>query len=418
MDIIKIPYGDSSLELVVRENMKIINPSKETEMPSYDDSKERIKKAIESPLQSKTLKELCQDKKDCIIVVDDQTRDTPTKLMIDILVDIIEEYIQDITIMFATGTHRAPKSDEIEQILGQDILKRVQVDWHDCDNTDNLVFFGETSYGTPVYINKTYLSSDLKIITGDISLHYYAGFGGGRKSIIPGLAGRKTIKKNHSLVLNKNAVIGNLKGNPVHLDMLEIINKHNEFYKIYPDFSLNIIVGNKRRVVNAAAGDLNTVFDYLTTTAKKTMIFNIKDRFDSIVVSAGGHPRDINLYQAVKALEMVKYSVKPGGNIVLLAKCSEGVGNNIFEIWMRECADLKETEERIKNCFELGGHKAYHLRNILKRNRVYLLSELDGKMVKEWGMIPLKSLDEISNVLKNGKVGIIPSADFMIENKE
>lgn len=418
MAIIKIPYGDSSLELVIRDNMKVVKSEKETEISDFGDSKEMIREAIASPLQSKSLKELCKNKKNCVIVVDDQTRDTPTKLMVEVLVEIIEEYIRDIKIIFATGTHRAPKSDEIEWILGRDLLEKVQIDHHDYDSPDNLVFFGKTSYGTPVYINKTYLSSDMKIITGDVSLHYYAGFGGGRKSIIPGLAGRDTIKKNHSLLLDKNAFMGNLKDNPVHLDMLEIINKHNEFYTVYPDFSLNIIAGNGRKISNAASGDLNTVFNYLVKIAKRIMIFDIKDRFDSIIVGAGGHPRDINLYQAVKALEMVKYGVKPCGNIVLVAECPEGIGNDVFERWMHECVDLDETEERIKSCFELGGHKAYHLRNILKRNKIYLLSNLDKKIVKEWGMIPIESLDDISNVLKDGKVGIIPSADFMIENKE
>jgi len=418
METIKIPYGDSFLELVVKENMKIVKSAKETEMSYNGDSKKKIRRAIERPVQSKTLEELCKTKKNCVIVVDDQTRGTPTKLMVDVLVDTIEKYIQDIKILFATGTHRAPKDDEINRILGRDILKKVQIDHHNCDNLENLVFFGETSYKTPVYINKTYLSSDLKIITGDISLHYYAGFGGGRKSIVPGLAGRDTIKKNHSLLLDKNASMGNLKGNPVHLDMTEITKMYNKVYTIYPDFSLNIIAGSKGDIASAAAGDLNAVFDRLVKIAKKIMSIEIKDCFDSMIVSSGGYPRDINLYQAVKALEMVKYGVKPGGNIVLIAECREGIGDYTFEEWMKDCACLEEAEERIKQCFELGGHKAYYLRNILKRNKVYLLSNINEKIVKDWGMIPIKSLSEILNVLKDGTIGIIPSADFMIENKE
>lgn len=418
MDRIKIPYGDSSLELVVKENMQIIKPVKEAGISDTKYSKEKIRRAIERPLQSKTFEELCKNKENCVIVVDDQTRDTPTKLMIDVLVEIIERYIQDIKILFATGTHRKPTNDEIERILGRDILKKVQIDHHDCDNLDNLAFFGKTSYGTPVYINRTYLSSNLKIITGDISLHYYAGFGGGRKSIIPGLAGRNTIKKNHSLLLDKNAFMGNLEGNPVHLDMLEIINMRNESYKIYPDFSLNVIADNKKEIVTAAAGDLNTVFDYLVNIAKKMMSVEIKDCFDSIIVSSGGYPRDINLYQAVKALEMVKHGVKPGGNIILIAECKEGIGDYTFERWMHDFASLEETEEKIKSCFELGGHKAYYLKNIIKRNKIYLLSRIYKKIIKKWGIIPIESLDEVSNVLKGGNVGIIPSADFMIVKKE
>lgn len=140
MDRIKIPYGDSSLELVVKENMQIIKPVKEAGMSDTKYSKEKIKRAIERPLQSKTIEELCKNKENCVIVVDDQTRDTPTKLMIDVLVEIIGRYIQDIKILFATGTHRKPTNDEIERILGKDILKKVQIDHHDCDNLDNLAF--------------------------------------------------------------------------------------------------------------------------------------------------------------------------------------------------------------------------------------------------------------------------------------
>jgi len=407
--MIQIPYGKRDLTLNMRENMHLVKGPAENIKRSHDP----IRKALRDPIGTKRLEEICEGKKNCVIVVDDHTRNTPTKKMVGALLETLGGKMDEIKVIFATGTHRSPRRDEIRSILGKKIMEVVKIESHDCDDEGNLVYLGRTSFKTPVYINRTYLSSEIKIITGDISLHYYAGFGGGRKSILPGLAGRETIKKNHSLLLDSKAFMGNLDGNPVHLDMMEAARMPGA----YPDFSLNVISDSKGDVLAASSGDLSLVFEELVKIAKKSLVKKMDNYFDEIVVGAGGHPRDINLYQSAKALEMVKAGVRPNGKIILLAECIEGIGDETFEAWMEECKCLDETEDKIKGDFELGGHKAYYLRKIMNRNKVFLISSLDDDLVERWGMIPKGSLDDLLDEIEGKNVGIIPTADFMIERR-
>ena len=286
--MIQIPYGKRDLTLNMRENMRLVEGPAEKIKRSHNP----IKEALGDPIGTKRLEEICEGKKNCVIVVDDHTRNAPTKKMVGALLETLEGKMDEIKVIFATGTHRSPRRDEIRSILGEKIMEVVKIESHDCDDEENLVYLGRTSFKTPIYIDRTYLSSEIKIITGDISLHYYAGFGGGRKSILPGLAGRETIKKNHSLLLDSKAFMGNLDGNPVHLDMMEAARMPGA----YPDFSLNVISDSKRDVLAASSGDLSLVFEELVKIAKKSLVKKMDNYFDDIVVGAGGYPRDINLY--------------------------------------------------------------------------------------------------------------------------
>lgn len=402
----KLPYGTGVLELEMEAAALDGNPAKaRRSTPQHS----VIKSAMSNPTGTKRLRDLCvAGARKVVIVVDDHTRTTPTELMLDGIMEELKDAgvkTTDIKILVACGTHEPPAEGELKRILGKyyNLYRggELEVEPHDCDAAENLVRLGETSGGTPVLINKSYVDADLRILTGDITLHYYAGFGGGRKSIIPGIAGRESIKKNHALLVDERATTANLEGNPVHLDMCEFASFAP------PHFTLNVVADADGALVDAYAGELNAVFERGVAAARKIFEKHVSSNFDTLVVSAGGFPKDRNLYQASKAIEHCYRAVKPGGKLILVAKCDEGVGNEHFEKWME--FDETELERAIRENFVLGGHKAFYLRRAMRRVDISIVSELDAHRLEGWGISAYSSLEEaLKEEVKEGdKVGVV-----------
>ncbi len=392
-----IPYGDRELEVSI-EGAELL----EWNVKKHSGRKsgiEIIKEAIENPAGTKRLSEMIAtsgDNSKIVIVVDDHTRDTPTTEMLDALVDEIGDHI---TLLVACGTHSPPSAEELSRILGE-YARQFEVVVHDCDAPD-LVYVGTTTRGTPVKLNRTYVDADIRILTGDITLHYYAGFGGGRKSILPGVASRETIKKNHALLIDERARTANIEDNPVHQDMSEAA----AFAP--PDFVVNTVADPTGEIVAAYAGDLNTVFEKGTATAKELFLHET-GLFDAMVVSAGGFPKDRNLYQATKAIQNCCDAVVPGGSLILVAECREGVGDAYFEEWMNLYKSYDAAEEAIRANFALGGHKAFYIRKVMKHLRLSIVSELDPDLLRGWGIHAYESLEAaIENELNGNKIGIV-----------
>jgi nickel-dependent lactate racemase len=221
-----------------------------------------------------------------------------------------------------------------------------------------------------VYVNRVFAEADVKVLLGDVGFHYYAGYGGGRKSVLPAISGEETIKHNHSMLLHANARAGNLVDNPVHQDMTE----GARLAKV--DFILGVVENKKGEIVKAFAGDLELAFVEAVKLVDEMFRVMVERRGDIIVVSAGGYPADINLYQAYKALDNSLDAVKRGGVIILVAECPEGHGNQVFYDWMMRLGDLKNVEHEIKRNFVMGGHKAYYLLKALQNHQIILVSSL------------------------------------------
>jgi len=219
-------------------------------------------------------------------------------------------------------------------------------------------------------VNKIFAEADVRILTGDIEMHYYAGFGGGRKSVLPAISSAETIQHNHALTLHPEARTSILEGNPVHEDMVEAA----RLAKI--DFVLNVVANPKGKIVQAFAGDLEQAFYEGVKLVEEMYKVSIDRRADIVVVSPGGYPADINLYQAYKAIDNALNSVKRGGVIVLVAECPEGYGNEMFYDWMARFEDLKSVEKQIKKHFDLGGYKAYRLLKALEKAQIILISTM------------------------------------------
>lgn len=366
-----LPYGktDVCVRVPARNLLGSIQPA---EKPGAADPKAEIERALQEPIGTKRLCEIAKPESKVAIVVDDATRKAPSEIMLlPVLAELNAAGVSDenVTVIFGCGTHRAVKDEEARALLGEEALKRVKTVSHDC-KAQELVHVGNTKSGNKIYLNRVFAEADVKVLLGDVGFHYYAGYGGGRKSVLPAVSGAETVQHNHAMMLNANAKTGVLEGNPVHQDMTEAA----RLAKV--DFIVNIVENSKGQIVKAFAGDLEAAFMEAVKLVDEMYRVNVDRRADIVVVSAGGDPSDVNLYQAYKALDNTLDVVKRGGVIVLVAECPEGHGNQVFYDWMTRLSDLKATEKEIKRNFAMGGHKAYYLLKALQNHPVILVSSM------------------------------------------
>jgi nickel-dependent lactate racemase len=369
-----LPYGktDVCVRVPARNLLGTIEPA---DRQGAADGKAEIERAIKNPIPvgSKRLSEIAKAESKVAIVVDDATRKAPSEVMLlPVLAELNLAGVKDenITIIFGCGTHRSVKPEEAMAILGAEVAKRIKAISHQSKAQD-LVNIGTTkTYGNKVFVNRVFAEADVRVLLGDVGFHYYAGYGGGRKSVLPAVSGEETIKHNHSMLLHANARTGNLVDNPVHQDMMEAA----RLAKV--DFIVNVVENKKGEIVKAFAGDLEQAFVEAVKLVDEMFRVTVERRADIIVVSASGYPADIDLYQAYKALDNSLDAVKRGGVIILVAECPEGHGNQVFYDWMMRLGDLKNVEHEIKRNFVMGGHKAYYLLKALQNHQIILVSSM------------------------------------------
>lgn len=331
-----------------------------------------------------------------IIITSDITRYTGSEIYLPLLVEKLNQSgIADaaITIIIALGIHRRQTEREHQKILGP-LFGRIRVIDHDCDDPGRLVHIGVTTNGVPVEINRRVAEAEVVILTGTIGFHYFAGFGGGRKSILPGVASRKSCMASHFAVLNPGegtgrnplATTGNLDGNPVHQAMVEACTM------VQPAFLLNTVLAPDKRIIAAFAGDWREAFAAGCRTYAEHFSHPLSERSDLVVVSCGGFPKDINLIQAHKSMEYGCQALKEGGVMILLAQCRDGYGNATFFNWFRY-RELPEFEAQLRQHYEINGQTAYATLQKAQRFRVILVSDLPPEEVRTMQMTPAPSLD-------------------------
>ena len=377
---IQLKYGTGELTANIK-NKNVIQIIEPFEIEATDEMAE-IKRAIENPIGTKRLNEIVWEKKrykkhpNAVIVVSDITRPTPTKKLIPHILDELADATirdEDITIIFALGIHRKLETNEMAQLVGNNVFNRFRCINHD---SANCIFVGTTKRGTAVEANREVLGADIKVCIGSIELHYFAGYTGGYKSILPGICARSTIEANHRLMLQPTASAGRLDS-PVRIDMEEAA----EF--VGCDFILNVVLNGKKQIVKAVAGDPIEAHREGVKVVDSMYIIAVKELADVVVVSAGGAPKDINVFQSQKALDNAKLAVKNGGTIILAAQCPEGLGDRVFERWINEAKNKQELIDRLDIAFELGGHKAGILAKLMEQVDVYLVSDLEKGLVEK-----------------------------------
>lgn len=331
-----------------------------------------------------------------VIVTSDITRYTGSEIYLPLLVDRLNGYgISDsnIEVLIALGIHRKQTADEHKKILGT-LFGRVRVYDHECDAPD-LVYTGTTSNGIEVSINRRAAEADHLILTGTIGFHYFAGFGGGRKSVLPGIASRKACMASHFALLNKDegsgknplAVAGNLDGNPVHLAMAEACALTK------PSFILNTVLTPDKVIMALFAGDWREAHEEGCRYYRDKFTNQIKEKADLVIASCGGFPKDINLIQAHKSMEYASRALKDDGVMILLAECRDGFGNATFFDWFRY-KNLNDFEAALRAGYEINGQTAYSVLQKSQRFRIILVSKFSAEQVKKMGLIPASDLNE------------------------
>lgn len=394
----KLKYGQKEVQLVLPKKniLKILNLEEQEILLSPED---KLSDLLKNPIGSTSLRELIQQKgaKKILIIVNDITRPTPYKIILPPLLDELKKMgieKENIAFIIATGIHRSNSLEEIKEIFGKDIFLNYNFINHDCDNP-NLKYLGKLKSGNELWVNPIISNSDFIITTGVIVPHYFAGFSGGRKSILPGISGRRTIEGNHSQMVHPNSRSGNLKDNPVHQEMQEAAEK------VGVDFNINVVTNERHEIIEIFAGELSKSWLKGVEACKKIYLCPIKQKAEVVIASAGGYPKDINVYQAQKALDNAYQAVKTGGTIILLAECSEGYGEDTFKKWIEEANTLDDIINRLQKKFVLGGHKAYGIARVVKEVEVILISSLPPDKVRKLFFIPMEDISQALKYVKD-----------------
>ncbi|AZO93343.1 nickel-dependent lactate racemase [Halocella sp. SP3-1] len=402
---INIAYGTGQLNLNLPEKYKILESTAEER--GKIDWQQKIKASFSNPVDSPTLASLVQQEKPekIVIIINDITRPVPYNIVLKPMLEELEEagiVDENISLLIATGMHRPMTPKEVEETVGKDIIDRYHWENHKCE--EEMVYAGKLSEGIPLYVNPLAMEADLLCAIGVIAPHYMAGYSGGRKSLLPGVCGRETIETHHSLMRLPEAKTANLAGNKFHQTAVEAAKMANL------KFISNVIVDSKNEPVDLVVGHYLKAWEKGVELCRKNSVIKIDKLADAVIVSTGGFPKDINMYQAQKALENASYCVKEGAPILLIAECKESLGEDTFEKWLLEAEKPEYLEEKIKKVFELGGHKAFAIARVARKNPLYLYSSMKRGIVQETFMDPVKDINEFVSQLISAEdlVYIIP----------
>ncbi len=356
----------------------------------------RISELISNALSQPSTEQSFRKKQKTVIIVPDKTRNCGAGIILPILLDELNRLgvrDLDIKIILANGSHAFHKPDEIDQILGREIINRIEIIEHNCYNSKDLVYLGETKYGTPVNINRHVVSAERLIVVGTAVHHYFAGFGGGPKMINPGCAGYETITKNHALSIDaktgsihRNCRAGGLVGNPVQEDI------RSSMQFIQTDFIIETILNENGEIIDAVCGDLMTAHEEACKIVDNIFKVPIERQADLVVVSCGGYPKDINFIQAHKSINNAFYAVKEGGVILVLAECRDGIGSETFLDWF-QFPDEAEFLDELKTNYKLNGTTALSLKMKTRASKIIFVSKLPQDLVVHLGMTPATSFE-------------------------
>ena len=411
MTDLSIPYGKSYLSLSIPQeyNYDLITPP---DSPSPDKSTNFIKEAINFSLDNYQIGKL-DSTKSIAIAVNDKTRPVPIN---DLLPPLIKHLIDlgasknKITIIIATGTHVPMPNNEFPLIFNKDIINNYHIISHNCDDRDNLISIGVTSQGTPVNINKIFYEADLKIVTGSIEPHHFMGFSGGAKSASIGLTSRETINKNHEMLLDPQCTVGRYENNPMRMDVEEI----GDLIGI--DCALNCILNRKKEIISVLFGKPRNVMEQGIKIVNSTSRVNVAHKYDIVITSPGGYPKDINLYQSQKAMTHAAIITKDKGIILLIAECIEGSGSLQFEEFMKGISSYEEVFNKFKKLgFSIGPHKAFQIARETSRVKILIKSSLPYDLAKNFLLYPVDDInDNIKEMLTEYKcppsIAIMPNA--------
>jgi nickel-dependent lactate racemase len=381
---IDVPYGkDGSMSATISDDIKVgFLEANDVEIKNED---EAIINSIANPINSKNFKDFLSDAKQVLVIVNDATRPTPTQKVLDVIFDDLSQ--TQFNFIIATGAHRGPTEEEYLQIFGPYYEKiKGNIIVHDARKEEDQVFLGTSSNGTEMYVNKAGVEADKFIIISSVEPHYFAGYTGGRKSFLPGIAGYKTIEQNHKLALVPEACALSLEGNPVHEDMMDAIKTVKQEI-----FSIMTVLDKHHKVYATCAGHIHDSFHAAIDKANEVFAAPLKEKAD-IVVSVVKFPQDIDLYQAQKGIDNAKLALKENGIMILVAKCRCGIGGKAFADLLGSCKTPKEALDKIEQGYVLGYHKAAKMAEIGLWAQMWGVTDVEPDVISKLFITPFSDL--------------------------
>ena len=377
-----------------------------------------VQAAIDNPIGTAPLRRIVRQGERVAIIVNDITRLTRTDLLLPPIVNTLNSAgipDSDIFIVFALGIHRLQTDDERRLIVGDEIYRRLRMFDHVSTDDASLVEIGTTSFGNRVEINREVWEADRIILTGEIIYHLIAGYSGGRKSLVPGVAGFRTTTFNHRMIFDPNCRPGLLDGNPANEDLTEACRM------IDPDFIVNVVLSPDGRLIRVLAGHWEEAHREGCRTVDQMLRVNVDEPLDLIIASAGGFPVDIDLRQAHKGLENACLALRPGGSIVFYAECPNGAGIKSFEDYVNRYNDEIEMKSALDREFVVGGHKAFWIVRLGRKYDIHLVSTLPQEFVERchFHHVPVDRHQAVvsellSKVGRNANIAVIPYAGFTL----
>jgi nickel-dependent lactate racemase len=411
---VRIAYGRDGRTVVVPEDAEVILSH---ELPGLVDEAEAVGRALERTIAGPALSELAQAGQKVVVVFPDLTRPMPNRTVLPPVLDLLHRCgvaDRDITLLCATGTHRQASRVEMEELIGPDLVRRYAVIDHDSDSADHLKV-GEVD-GVPVLLQRDYVEADLRVITGFVEPHFFAGFSGGPKAVCPGVAATRTILEAHHprRIADGSATFVTRRGNPVH-----------DFVRAAvalapPHLSVDVTINRQRQVTAVFAGSLDETHDAACAFAQASAVQLVDAPFDVVVSTNGGHPLDRNLYQAVKGMAAAERILRDGGIIVMAAACGDGVPAD--GAFARVLAASRDPLDLIGGSggAELDRWQAQVLGRVLARGRVWLYSEgLTEDEIRSAQLTPIHDLttvvaEALAELGGTGRVGILPEGPLTV----
>ena len=413
---VNLLYGRDGLLIDVPDHAFIVEPK---HVPKCDDEEEAVIEALRNPIGCSPLKELVKSTDKVAIVISDITRPTPNHLLVPILIRELDHVpLENFVIINGTGTHRDQTREEFIQMLGQWVVDNVRIINNQCHNNEALIKVGESKFGCDVYLNNEYVEADFRIVTGFIEPHFFAGYSGGPKGIMPGIAGIETIMTFHNakMIGDPKSTWGNMQGNPVQ-DMTREINGMCK-----PDFMLNVTLNREKEITAVFAGELFEAHNKGCAYVEEHAMVKCEERFDVVITSNSGYPLDQNLYQAVKGMSAAQKIVKKGGSIIIASECSDGIPNhgNYYKI-----LQLAKTPQELLDMINNPEFKMFDQWQVQKQAviqtwaDVYVYSQLSDEQLTNALLKPTNNIEKTLEKLReqygeNMSIAVLPLGPLTI----
>ena len=391
-------HGTKEFEYNEADILKVVRTKDFTPM---QDVEHQVLQAVENPIGSPALSEIIKPGDTVAFICNDPTRVANSDIFMPILVNEMNRLgvpDENMRIVFSLGTHRAMTDAEMVEQVGAEVAGRLKMYNSIATNQDDFEYFGETSFGTPVWINKLLCDVDHVILTGTIVHHYFSGYGGGRKAVLPGCAAMETVRKNHSWMLDPRAGLGQMEGNPCYDDQMEGVAL---FAKNRSLFLFNAVLNAKHEFLKIFAGDYIKAHKEACRFVDEVYGCEIPREADLVIASCGGYPKDINVYQMQKTMDNAMCAVREGGVVVLLAECIEGSGSAKLEETFKRLKTAAAIREELENNFQIGANKAFAITRPLGKAKFILVTVLDPEMAKS--MLFTATTDNVEDAIAMAK---------------